>query len=100
MNNKDEPMLVMEYMNHGSLYDILHNETMILEGSMLLEILCDISQGVRFLHSFDPKIVHCDLKANNILVDSRFRAKVADFGLSIQDRKDTASGEYTCKLCP
>ena len=77
-----EPMLIMEYMDHGSLYDLLHNETVILEGELLLPILRDISQGVRFLHSADPQVIHGDLKAQNILVDSKFRAKVADFGLT------------------
>ena len=82
MEKNEDPMLVMEYMDHGSLYDLLHNETMVLEGDLLLQILCDISQGVRFLHSADPKVIHGDLKSANILVDTRFRAKVADFGLS------------------
>jgi len=75
-------MLVMEYMNHGSLYDILHNNTMVIEAEILVPILQDISQGIRFLHSATPPVIHGDLKAQNILVDSRFRAKVADFGLS------------------
>lgn len=70
------------FADHGSLYDLLHNETMIIEGELLLPILRDISQGVRFLHSAEPKVIHGDLKAQNILVDDRFRAKVADFGLS------------------
>lgn len=48
----------------------------------MLPILRDISQGMRFLHSADPQVIHGDLKAQNILVDGRFRAKVADFGLS------------------
>eukprot|EP00980_Cylindrotheca_fusiformis_P006882 scaffold1442_cov128-Cylindrotheca_fusiformis.AAC.3 len=77
-----EPMLVMEYMDHGSLYDVLHNETMHIERNLLLHILQDVSQGLRFLHSTIPQVVHCDIKSANILVDSRFRAKVADFGLS------------------
>eukprot|EP00980_Cylindrotheca_fusiformis_P028589 scaffold22613_cov126-Cylindrotheca_fusiformis.AAC.9 len=42
----------------------------------------DVSQGLRFLHSSIPQVVHCDIKSANVLVDSRFRAKVADFGLS------------------
>ena len=71
-----------EYMDHGSLYDLLHNETMVIDGEILLPILRDISLGMRFLHSADPQCLHGDLKAANILVDSRFRAKVADFGLS------------------
>jgi class 3 adenylate cyclase len=82
IGNNIEPMLIMEYMDHGSLYDLLHNETMVIEGELLLPVLRDISQGVRFLHSATPQVLHGDLKAQNILVDSKFRAKVADFGLS------------------
>lgn len=79
----EEPLLVMEYMDHGSLSDLLNNETIgILEGHTLLPILRDISQGLRFLHAANPQVIHGDLKAQNILVDSKFRAKVADFGLS------------------
>lgn len=79
---KGEPMLIMEYMDHGSLYDLLHNETMVIEGELILPLLKDITQGIRFLHSANPQVIHGDLKAANILVDNRFRAKVADFGLS------------------
>jgi guanylate cyclase len=82
ISKKEEPLLVMEYMDHGSLYDLLHNETMTIEGEVVLPILRDIAQGVRFLHASSPQVIHGDLKAQNILVDSKFRAKVADFGLS------------------
>ncbi|CAJ1951408.1 unnamed protein product [Cylindrotheca closterium] len=77
-----EPMLVLEYMELGSFYDVLHNETMFIESSVMLHILQDVSQGMRFLHASFPQVIHGDLKAANILVDSRFRAKVSDFGLS------------------
>merc|ERR1711971_137632 len=77
-----EPMLVMEFFDHGSLYDLIHNNTMVIEPTVLLNILQDISQGMRFLHSSIPQVVHGDLKTHNILVDRRFRAKIADFGLS------------------
>lgn len=87
----EEPMLVMEYMDHGSLYDLLHNDTMIIEGELLLPILRDIAQGVRFLHAAQPQVIHGDLKAQNVLVDSKFRAKVADFGLS-QKKQVGATG--------
>ena len=91
IDNKEAPMLVMEYMELGSLYDLLHNETMILDGEFVLPILKDIAQGVRFLHTAVPHVIHGDLKAQNILVDRKFRAKVADFGLS-QKKKVGATG--------
>ena len=69
-------------MDHGSLYDVLQNKTMIIEGEHVLPILRDITHGLRFLHAAKPQVIHGDLKAQNILVDSRFRAKVTDFGLS------------------
>ena len=53
-----EPALVMECMERGSLHDLLHNDTIIMEGELLLPILCDIASGVRFLHSAVPKVIH------------------------------------------
>lgn len=39
-----EPMLVMEFMEYGSLHDILRNETMYLNGEIILQIARDVSQ--------------------------------------------------------
>ena len=79
-------------MDHGSLHDLIHNETVIIDAGIILPILRDIVQGVRYLHSAEPQVLHCDLKAQNILVDSRFRAKVADFGLSQKKPRKGAVG--------
>jgi serine/threonine protein kinase len=73
-----EPMLVMEYMEYGSLHDLLRNETFIATGDIIMQILRDITQGLRYLHASKPAILHGDLKSKNILIDSRFRAKVCD----------------------
>ena len=53
-----ETMLIMEYMDHGSLYDMLHNKTMAFDGDILLSLLRDICQGVLFLHMANPKVIH------------------------------------------
>jgi guanylate cyclase, other len=63
------PMMVMEYMENGSLYDVLHTR-MELDGEMILSIMKDISRGVRFLHNTKPSLVHGDLKSHNVLVRS------------------------------
>ncbi len=88
----EEPLLVMEYMEYGSLYDLLHNETLIVDGEVIFPILQDIARGARFLHAADPKVIHGDLKAANVLVDGRFRAKITDFGLSAKKKSTGASG--------
>ena len=90
--------LATEYMDHGSLSDLVKNESMIIDGDILLPILRDIAQGCRFLHAANPQVVHGDLKAANILVDSKFRAKVADFGLS-QKKKVGATGTVSQSKC-
>jgi serine/threonine protein kinase len=82
INSGEEPLLVMELMDHGSLFDLLQNETVYIDGEIVSQILQDIAQGLRFLHAATPQVIHGDLKTLNVLVDSRFRAKVADFGLS------------------
>ena len=79
-------------MEHGSLHDLLRNETMFCGGEIILQICRDIAQGLRYLHASKPPILHGDLKARNILIDSRFRAKVADFGLSTKKRKGGVAG--------
>ncbi|CAB9509964.1 activated protein kinase catalytic subunit alpha-1 [Seminavis robusta] len=93
VSHETEPLLVMEHMSFGSLYDLLHNETVVLEGEILLVVMRDIAQGLRFLHSSDPAVVHGDMKSRNVLISAAgFRAKVADFGLSQKTKNGHACG--------
>lgn len=89
---REEVLLVMEYMQKGSLYDVLHDEKIQFEGGLVLTILRDIAQGARFLHAADPHVIHGDIKSQNILVDSNFRAKITDFGLSCKEELGIATG--------
>ena len=45
-------------------------------------ILLDVSKGLHYLHCKTPTIVHRDLTANNILLTSKFTAKISDLGVS------------------
>nr|GMC72706.1 G-type lectin S-receptor-like serine/threonine-protein kinase SD2-5 [Ipomoea batatas] len=52
-------------------------------------IMSDIAKGLAYLHEdCNHKIIHLDIKPQNILLDQNFNAKVADFGLSKMVAKD------------
>jgi len=50
----------------------------------------DAAQGMNYLHTFSPPIIHRDLKSHNLLVDENFCVKVTDFGLAKLMSTETA----------
>jgi len=74
--------IVMEYMPKGSLFKILHDESIVLESERIRTMVIDAARGMNYLHISDPIIIHRDLKSHNLLVDDHWRVKVCDFGLS------------------
>ncbi|KAL3839925.1 hypothetical protein ACJIZ3_024516 [Penstemon smallii] len=83
-DEKDEQMLVYEFMPNGSLHDLLSARYRAPLGfGTRLHIALNASRGILYLHTeADPPIIHRDIKANNILLDSKMTAKVSDFGIS------------------
>ncbi|PIN22238.1 Serine/threonine protein kinase [Handroanthus impetiginosus] len=79
-----EQMLVYEYIANGTLKESLSGKTGIrLDWLRRLRIALGAARGVQYLHDLaNPPIIHRDIKSNNILLDERLNAKVADFGLS------------------
>ena len=75
-----EYCMVMELLENGSLYSVLHSKRA-LDWDLRQRIALDMSRGLAFLHS--KKILHRDLKSLNVLLDGNMRAKLADFGLSL-----------------
>ncbi|WVY93625.1 hypothetical protein V8G54_032713 [Vigna mungo] len=81
-DEEGEQMLVYEFMSNGTLRDHLSAKEP-LTFAMRLKIALGAAKGLMYLHTeADPPIFHRDVKASNILLDSKFSAKVADFGLS------------------
>ena len=74
------PIILMERLNtnlHSYILDPSHEN---LCHTRKICILRDIANGLLHLHSLTPPLVHRDLTAKNVLLDSREIAKIADFG--------------------
>ncbi|KAJ4707690.1 Kinase [Melia azedarach] len=75
--------LVYEYMENGSLDKYLFTETEVIKWEKLHKIAVETARGIAYLHEeCQQRIVHYDIKPANILLDAKFSAKVADFGLA------------------
>ncbi|KAK4593829.1 hypothetical protein RGQ29_017777 [Quercus rubra] len=79
-------MLVYEYVDNGNLDQWLHGdvgEVSPLTWEIRLNIILGTAKGLAYLHEgLEPKVVHRDVKASNILIDRQWNAKVSDFGLA------------------
>ncbi|XVF29389.1 hypothetical protein REPUB_Repub15cG0116800 [Reevesia pubescens] len=87
--------LVYEYMENGSLDNLLfeskkhENE---IEWDKLYEIAIGAARGLEYLHHFSHRrIIHYDIKPANVLLDSNFCPKIADFGLAKLYNRDTTN---------
>ncbi|KAJ7962786.1 Receptor-like kinase [Quillaja saponaria] len=78
--------LVYEMMGNGSLETQLHGPTRgaTLTWHLRLRIAVDAARGLEYLHEHcNPPVVLRDLKSSNVLLDSKFNAKLSDFGLAV-----------------
>ncbi|XP_059446771.1 putative wall-associated receptor kinase-like 11 [Corylus avellana] len=79
------PMLVYEYVPNGTLSQYVNGQTQEfpLTWDMRLRIATEVAGALFYLHSAaSTPIYHRDIKSTNILLDDKYRAKVADFGTS------------------
>ncbi|KAH9290304.1 hypothetical protein KI387_034421, partial [Taxus chinensis] len=83
---KSHRMLVYEHLPNGSLDKwIFSNETChhVLDWKTRFKVVLHIARGLTYLHEeCRERIIHFDIKPQNILLDQNFNAKVSDFGLA------------------
>ncbi|XP_048328022.2 G-type lectin S-receptor-like serine/threonine-protein kinase At2g19130 [Ziziphus jujuba] len=78
-------LLVYDYMSNGSLDSHIFREktSNLLDWKTRYQIALGTARGLYYLHEkCRDCIIHCDIKPENILLDSQFIPKVADFGLA------------------
>ena len=90
-SSPDFKALVLPFMANGSLDSRLypHSESGLGSGSSDLSLLqrvsicSDIAEGMAYLHHHSPvRVIHCDLKPSNVLLNDDMTALVSDFGIA------------------
>jgi len=81
---KGELLLVYDYMPNGSLDKYLYNKPRVtLNWSQRFRITKGVASGLLYLHEeWEQVVVHRDIKASNVLLDSELNGRLGDFGLS------------------
>ncbi|XP_028080578.1 PTI1-like tyrosine-protein kinase At3g15890 [Camellia sinensis] len=81
-----ERLIVYDYMPNLSLLSHLHGQhsaECLLNWNRRMNIAIGSAEGIAYLHHHaTPHIIHRDIKASNVLLDSDFQAQVADFGFA------------------
>lgn len=103
----DKICLITEYCKGGTLFDLLVQQTDYkFPWHVRLNLLLQIAQGINFLHTNKPSIIHRDLKSLNILLSDKIdennentTIKISDFGLAkrFKNLKDKMS--ENCGTC-
>lgn len=73
--------VVVEYLAGGTLKNyLIKNRRKKLAFKVVIQLALDLSRGLSYLHS--KKIVHRDVKTENMLLDKSRTVKIADFGVA------------------
>ncbi|KAL7227580.1 hypothetical protein ACSBR1_022443 [Camellia fascicularis] len=82
-HDKNELLLVYEFMENGSLDDHVFNEKSVLTWTVRYKIAQGLASALLYLHEgWEQCVVHRDVKPNNVMLDSNFNTKLGDFGLA------------------
>lgn len=98
LDSEGNRFLVYEYAENGSLDKWLHPKSKSssssgsaasLTWSQRLHVALDVANGLQYMHEHtQPSLVHRDIRTKNILLDSRFKAKIANFSLAAPTTND------------
>ncbi|MES1907179.1 MAG: hypothetical protein MHM6MM_000345 [Cercozoa sp. M6MM] len=76
------PAMVLEFCANGNLSDFLASPARTLDFTSMIRIMTGVARGMTYLHSLRRRVIHRDLKSENVFLDENLCAKIGDFGLS------------------
>jgi serine/threonine protein kinase len=91
--------LIYEFLPNDSLEKFIssmHTKNCIFNWDKLEDIALGVAKGIEYLHQgCDHRILHFDIKPNNVLLDQNFNPKISDFGLAKLCSKDQSAVSMT-----
>ncbi len=84
--------LVMEYVEGENLHQMLGRRGEPFPEEQVLQWASQIAEVLDYLHTNDPQIIYRDLKPSNIMIDTKDRVKLVDFGIArpyVEDSDNT-----------
>ncbi|XP_019052996.1 PREDICTED: L-type lectin-domain containing receptor kinase IX.1-like [Nelumbo nucifera] len=82
-HQRNELILVYEYMPNGSLDSYLFKQKGLLSWDSRYKIALGLASALFYLHEgWEQCVLHRDIKSSNVMLDSSFNAKLGDFGLA------------------
>lgn len=83
-SRSQDRLLVVEFMSNGTLYDVLHLNSKLLNWGRRIKLALQTAKAIDTLHSLNPPVIHRDIKSANVLIDRNFNARLGDFGLALR----------------
>ena len=82
--------IILEYLNGGSVEDkikMAKEKKALIDEKRVWDVLVQVLSGLVYLHE-NKKIIHRDIKPDNILMDKESNLKISDFGISAINKED------------
>lgn len=76
--------VVLRYEENGKLLEFINRHSKIIL-DVAQKIMVKIVLGLQYLHS--KRLIHCDLKPENVFLDKNLRIQIGDFGMSLVMRE-------------
>ncbi|KDQ52260.1 hypothetical protein JAAARDRAFT_139168, partial [Jaapia argillacea MUCL 33604] len=84
------PAMVMPWYRNGNAVEYLRQHP----GSDRFALVFDVARGLTYMHGLIPPLLHCDLRAGNVLITDEGHALLSDFGFS------KPQGSLALSICP
>jgi serine/threonine protein kinase len=98
LRNKNCTYIIMEYMKNGTILNKIKKQKFIKEKD-IWKYFVDLIKGLDYLHE-TAKIIHFDIKVDNLLIDNKEDLKISDFSISRSFIDDDDTFQEFKQGCP